>query len=151
MCPSAPGGPATRPIAKREAARREYESFDGSESASITLAATTVFQEVITFGGRPDSIIVDSSAAAIEFRFRDRGQPARAPIRVQAAGERRLQIGAEIVEARDPAGAGGQFVTATGRWASRSIDVRMQNAGPSRERYGLPPDAEATQILDPKH
>jgi hypothetical protein len=148
--PSTPGFPAERPTAQRPAANREVESFESAESGAITLAASTVFQEVITFGGRPDSIIIDASAAAIEVRFRNRGEAARAPIRVQGAGERRYQIMAEIVEARDPAGAGGQLVTATGRWASRAIDVRSNNPGPSRERPMLPASELAYQVDQPE-
>lgn len=146
MAPSTPGFPEPRASAQRPAGRREYESYDNAESAFITLAASTVFQEVITFGGRPESIIIDASAAAIEVRFSNRGQAPRAPVRLQHAGETRFQVAAEIVEARDPAGAGGQLVTAIGRYASGGIDVRNNFGGPSRERPSLPDESRATQI-----
>lgn len=144
--PSTPGYPVERPSAQRPAGRREYESFDQAESGNITLAASTAFQEVITFGGRPESIIIDVSAAGVEVRFRNRGTAAAAPVRIQAAGERRFQVTAEIVEARDPAGVGTQLVTATGRFASRQIDVRSNFPGPSRELPMLEDAARATQV-----
>lgn len=144
--PSTPTYPSCRPTAQHPAGGREYESFDQYESNSITLAASTVFQEVITFSGTPESIVVDVSAVNVEVRFRNRGEAAFSPIRIQSAGERRFQVRAQIVEARDPTGAGAQLVTATGRFASRSIAVRENRPGPSRERPMLPASELAEQV-----
>jgi len=144
--PSVPSYPTCRPTAQHPAAGREYESFDQYESASVTLAASAVFQEVLTFSGTPESIVVDVSAAGVEVRFRNRGEAAFSPILIQGAGERRFQVRAQIVEARDPAAGGGQLVTATGRFASRSIAVRENRPGPSRERPALPAGELAEQV-----
>jgi hypothetical protein len=147
--PSTPGFPPSRDTATRPASRREHQSFDGHDSGFLTLAASAAFQEVITFGGRPDSIVIDSTAAGINIRFRNRGEAPRGPIRLDSAGEKRFELSAEIVEAQDPTGAGGQIITATGRWASRGIDVRNNYPGPSRERPPFPEGEAATQIRQP--
>lgn len=150
MAPSTPGYPAERASAQRLAGGRDYESYDQVESNVITLAAGTAFQEVITFGGRPESILIDASAAGIDVRFRHRGEAPFAPSRILHAGETRFQVSAEIVEARDPAGAGGQLISVHGRFASRSIDTRQARPGPSRELPFLPETARATQVSTPE-
>jgi hypothetical protein len=146
MAPSAPGFPRPRESATRPASRREHQSFDGHDSGFLTLAAVATFQEVITFGGRPDSIVIDSTAAGINIRFRNRGEAPRNPIRLDSIGEKRFELSAEIVEAQDPTGAGGQIITATGRWASRGIDTRNNYPGPSRERPQFEAEEARTQI-----
>ena len=144
--PSTPGYPGERATAKRREAQRTGESFDWYESQRIVLAASTLFQEVITFSGRPESIILDTTATGVEFRLRHRGEAAGTPIRIEGIATRVLDVSAEIVEARDPAGAGGQGVTATGRFMSRGIDVRAHRAGPSRERVLAPAADLGTQV-----
>ena len=149
MCPSVPSYPAPRESAELPAGHREYESFDNYESQRIVLAASTAFQEVISFSGTPESIIIDATAAGIDVRFRNLGEAAPNFIRLEGAGERRFQLRARIVEARDPAGAGGQGITATGRYASRSIDVRADRAGPRRAGPMLGEISRATQSTTP--
>lgn len=146
MAPSAPGYPRERATAQRAEGRRTTESFDWYESARLVLAASTVFQEVISFSGRPDSIVLDATATGVEFRLRNRGGPPGSIIRIEGIAQRDLQVSAEIVEARDPAGAGGQGVTATGRWASRNIDERSNRGGPNRAKASLPQSELATQV-----
>jgi len=144
--PSAPPKIGERATAKRREPTRTSESFDWYESARIVLAAGTAFQEVVTFSGRPESIILDTTAVGVDFRLRHRGESAGSVIRIEGIATRVLDVSAEIVEARDPAGVGGQGVTATGRFMSRNIDVRAHRAGPSRERpLGLAEDL-STQI-----
>lgn len=86
------------------------------QSNTVTLSATTAWQEVIRFAGRPDRIDVAASAAGVEFRFRNRGESPTDALRVPNAAFHDTDISKEIVEARDSTGAGGQLVTAHGMW-----------------------------------
>ena len=94
--------------------------FPRVESRSATLAAVATFAEIARFSGRPDRIDLHSSAAGVEFRFRNRGQDATTGLVVRAAGSYETDASFELVEARDPAGAGGQLVTAVGYWQAES-------------------------------
>jgi len=94
--------------------------FPRYESRSATLAATTVFAEVARFSGRPDRVDLHSSAAGVEFRLRNRGQADNTGLIVRAAGSYETDASFELVEARDPAGAGGQLVTSVGYWQAES-------------------------------
>lgn len=90
------------------------------QSNTITLAATTTFQEVIRFAGRPDRVDYAASAAGVEVRFRNRGETVTDSIRVPNAQFHDTDLSKEIMEARDPTGAGGQLVTAHGMWIDRA-------------------------------
>lgn len=90
--------------------------FPRYEARTLTLAASTAFQEVARYSGRPDRIDLHSSAAGIEYRLRNRGESQEANLVSRAAGVYETDLSKEIVEARDPAGAGGQLVTAVGFW-----------------------------------
>jgi hypothetical protein len=92
------------------------ESYPRYQSATITLAATTAFQQVVLFSGRPDRVDVAASAAGVEIRLRNRGEENTDPIRTVNAAFHETAISKEIVEARDPTGAGGQIVTCHGMW-----------------------------------
>lgn len=144
--PSAPQLPTARPSAQRQAARREYESLDSYSSETTTMAAGTAFQRIATFNGRADRIRILVNAGVIHVRFGDRGRAAGAPINPIQSGLTLYDFGAEIVEARDPTGAGGMIVTVTGLYASRDIDVRDNRPGPSRERPFLPDVERAHQV-----
>lgn len=110
----------------RPAAGRDYGPgvvpgrFPRVESRSATLAASTTFQEIARFSGRPDRIDLGASAVGLEFRFRNRGQDATTGLVVRGVGQYETDASFELVEARDPAGGGGQFVTATGYWRDES-------------------------------
>jgi hypothetical protein len=88
--------------------------FPRYQSKSITLAANTSFQLVVQFAGRPDRIDVAASAAGVNFRFRNRGEPEGDALRVPNAAFHDTDISKDIVEAQDPTGAGGQICTAHG-------------------------------------
>lgn len=128
--PSVPSFPAVRKTANRPPGERDVPYFDSFEEANITLAATTNFQEVITFGGRPDRITVTTSGAVVDIRVRDRGAGPGRISRFIASSVADLYSPGEIVEARDSTGAGGQLVTARGYYASRNIDRREHVGGP---------------------
>ena len=98
-------------------AGRVSERFTRYQANTITLAASTEFQQVILFAGRPDRIDYSASAAGVEVRFRNRGESPTDAIRVPNAQFHDTDISKEIMEARDPTGAGGQLVTAHGMWA----------------------------------
>jgi hypothetical protein len=141
--PSTPGFPSERPNTQRRSGNREYESFDSYESGTTILPAGVVFTEVITFGGRPDSIEINCIGGPIEVRLRNRGMAAPAPVNIPANGTLNFRTAYEIVEARDPAGAGAQRVTAIGRYPSRHIDVRQNPSGP-RMRHATSEDFESS-------
>lgn len=90
--------------------------FPRYQSNTITLAASTAFQEVIRFSGRPDNIDLSASAAGVEYRFRNRGETVTDSIRAPGTAFHDTNLNKEIVEARDPTGTGGQTVTAHGTW-----------------------------------
>lgn len=94
------------------------ERFPRLDAQHATLAASAEFQEVARFSGRPDRIDLHSSAAGVEFRFRNRGQDATDGFPVRAAGLYETNASFDLVEARDPAAGGGQLVTAVGFWAA---------------------------------
>jgi hypothetical protein len=132
--PSVPGYPPER------------QSFDNIESFTATIGAGTTFVAVANFSGTPDSVRLAPLTGPIEFRLAFRGEAPGGPIRVDAANPLETNTRAQFVEARDPAGAGGQVVVVSGRYASRGIDVRQNRPGPSRERPYLPESAEARQV-----
>ena len=94
-------------------------SFPRYQSNTITLAATAAWQEVIRFAGRPSKIDIAATAAGVNFRLRNRGEPEADAIRVVNAAYHQTEISKEIVEAQDPAAGGGQIVTAHGMWVDR--------------------------------
>ena len=95
--------------------------FPRMESRSATLAASALFQEIARFSGRPDRIDLGASAVGVEFRFRNRGQDATTGLVIRGVGQYETDASFELVEARDPAAGGGQFVTAVGYWAAESV------------------------------
>jgi hypothetical protein len=95
-------------------------SFPRQQSKTATLAASTAFQEVVRFSGRPDRIDLHTSAIGVEFQYRNRGSDAVPGPVLRATGSYEADASFEIVEARDPAGAGGQLVTVTGYWKAES-------------------------------
>lgn len=107
--------PPHRPAGYPEAGRiaQRYQRY---QSASLTLAASTVFQRVALFAGRPDRIDIMASAANVEFRFRNRGEEQTDGVVIRTATTYETNLSKEIVEARDPAGTGGQFVSVLGMW-----------------------------------
>ena len=112
--------PPHRDIDPRDAGRVATR-FPRYQSATITLAASTAFQQVVLFSGRPDRIDVAASAAGVEIRLRNRGEENTDAIRIVNAAFHETDISKEIVEARDPAGAGGQIVTAHGMWTEAVV------------------------------
>lgn len=144
--PSTPGYPPERQSAQRPAALRGVESFDNIESFTATLPAGTAFTAVANFSGTPDSVRLAPRTGPIEFRLAFRGEAPGSPIAVDAANPLETGSRAQFVEARDPAGAGGQIVVVSGRYSSRGIDVRQNRPGPSRERPYLELSAGATQL-----
>jgi len=120
--PARPGEARGNP---RQTADRTYESFEWYESFTATLAAGTAFADAGAFSGRPDSILFQSNTAGIDVRFRNRGEAPGSPIRVNVTGTQTVAIAAEVVEARDPAGVGGQVLVVIGRFVHRSALHRI--------------------------
>jgi hypothetical protein len=112
--------PPNRPDARGYGSGVVPGSFPRYEARTATLAASTAFQEVARFSGRPDRVDLHSSAIGVEFRLRNRGQDQSANLVVRAAGPYETDASFELVEARDPAGAGGQLVTVVGYWKAES-------------------------------
>jgi hypothetical protein len=99
------------------------DSFPRYQSHTITLAATTAWQEVIRFAGRPVKVDIAASAAGVNFRLRNRGESEADAIRVVNAAFHETQVSKELVEAQDPTGAGGQVVTAHGMFTDAQISA----------------------------
>ena len=112
--------PDARPSIRDYGAGLVPGRFPRMESRSATLAASALFQEIARFSGRPDRIDLGSSAVGMEFRFRNRGQDATTGLVIRGVGQYETDASFELVEARDPAGGGGQFVTAVGFWSAES-------------------------------
>jgi hypothetical protein len=91
-------------------------SYPRYQANTITLAATTAWQTVVRFSGRPNRIDVAASAAGVNFRLRNRGETDPDSIRIVNAAFHETNISKDIVEAQDPTGAGGQIVTCHGMW-----------------------------------
>lgn len=144
--PSTPGYPPERQAAERPAAGRETESFDNVEAFTATLPAGTAFTSIADFSGTPDSVHLLALTGPVDVRLAFRGESPGRSIRIAANVPMETRARAQFVEARDPAGAGGQIVIVTGRWSSRAIDVRQNRPGPSRERPFLPESSRATQV-----
>jgi len=128
--PSTPSLPSARAEAERPTGRREYESFEWYEVLRGVAQGTVAFNEVGTFSGRPDSIIIEVITASVEIRFRNRGEAPGSVALFTTAGVREFHVSAEIVEMRDPGFGGGQVVLAIGRYASRAIERRQSRRGP---------------------
>jgi hypothetical protein len=144
--PSTPGYPQGRETASRVPSRREYESYDWYESATLVLAANALFQEVVTFSGKAERVTVQISAVPVNLRFRYRGEAGGTPIRLGAIGSHDFRVTTEIVEVQDAAGAGGQTITVTGHHPARGIDIRQNRPGPLREPQTLADTGRARQI-----
>ncbi len=115
--PALPGEARGTP---RQTADRTYESFEWYESFMFTVPAGTTFVDAGAFSGRPDSIQFQVSAIGTDVRFRNRGEAPGATIRVNVTGTQNIAVAAEVVEIRDPAGAGGQVIVVIGRFVHRS-------------------------------
>lgn len=144
--PSVPERVAARPGAIRPAPRRTAETFESVESFRTILAAGTTFATVSQFSGRPDSIFVAAIGGPVDVRFRYRGEAAPGFAQIPANQNIEFKVGAEIVEARDPGGGGGQALLVTGRYLSRDIDVRETREGPTRSDSFFPKTEWATQV-----
>jgi hypothetical protein len=95
--------------------------FPRYQSAVLTLAAVSTFQQVVAFAGRPANITLAASAAGLNWRLRNRGEEGLDSIRVLSTNPLVLYISKEIVEVQDPTGAGGQIVSASGMWTDADI------------------------------
>jgi hypothetical protein len=147
---SAPRYPDPVRTARRKNPNREYQSYDWYESSILTLAANTTFQEVARFSGRPDAITVQTGTAGVNVRLRNRGAAAGTSIRLAVTGTQALDVTAEIVEAQDPAGAGGQVIVAVGKFGSHGIDTRENFPGPVRDPVDSPTELRAVQAYWPR-
>jgi len=112
--------PPARPDVRDYGAGNIPGKYPRYDAKTATLAASAVFQEVARFSGRPDRIDLHASAAGVEFRMRNRGQDVSSALVVRTLGPYETDASFELVEARDPAGAGGQLVTVVGYWKAES-------------------------------
>lgn len=97
----------------------EYQQADrhaSYQTGSLTLAASTAFQTVITFGGAADEVDLRASAAGVEWRLGRRGRTPYDAFTADNTRDQHFTVPVETVEARDPAGAGGQVVRVIGRF-----------------------------------
>src|SRR6266545_125227 len=115
-----PGYPANRPEVRDYGPGVVPGRFPRYDAKTATLAASAAFQEVARFSGRPDRIDLHASAAGVEFRMRNRGQDVSSALVVRTLGPYETDASFELVEARDPAAAGGQLVTVVGYWKAES-------------------------------
>jgi len=96
------------------------EKFGRYETVQAVLGATTAFTELGRFSGIPDQVDVWASAAGLDVRLRDTAFPEESAVRTIANDWVRNVAARRVVEARDPAGAGGQTVSVVGKWAEPS-------------------------------
>lgn len=124
--PAAEG--SSRATAPPAPASREYESHDWYEEFLFTIPAGTAFVEAGRFSGIPDSLLVRTNLSSVDVRLRRDAGPAGDAIRIRVAEPTELLFGARIVEARDPAGVGGQAIFVQARFASKQIAIRQLQA-----------------------
>lgn len=117
--------------------RREYETLDWYEELLFLIPAGAAFVEAGRFATRPDKIVVRTNLSSVEIRLRPRGGAPGDFIRVRVAEPLTFPTGAEVVEARDPAGVGGQTIFITGLYNSKQPHIRALGAAPM-------PEAETT-------
>jgi hypothetical protein len=96
------------------------EKFGRYETVQAVLGATTTFTELGRFSGTPDQVDIWASAAGLDVRLRDTAFPEESAVRTIANDWVRNVAARRVVEARDPAGAGGQTVSVVGKWAEAS-------------------------------
>jgi len=96
------------------------EKFGRYETVQGVIPAGTAFSEIGRFSGTPDQVDVWASAAGLDVRFADTATPEESAVRTIANDWVRNVAARRIVQARDPAGAGGQTVSVLGKWAESS-------------------------------
>lgn len=148
--PCTPPAVGARREAERPTARREYESFDWYEAATLVVPITGVFTEVITFSGMPDSIQLHTGSASTQYRLRNPGEPPGSQLFFEANTTIDLKMGARIVEAANPTAAAGLRVNVTGRYGSRNIDRRTSRRGPLASDVRAR-DQGAPEQLEPRY
>lgn len=118
--PHAAGFPPSRGEAPRvPAAEPTYDQHGGYESFNVSVPAPGSLVEVCRFSGIPDSVILSTSGPDLEVRFRRRGGPPGDFILIAGAPRGDVVCTGEIVEARDPAAAGGIQLRVLARYSRR--------------------------------
>lgn len=87
------------------------------QTISAVIPAGTAFSELGRFAGTPDNIDLWASAAGMEVKLADVALNEDGFFNTQANANFRTYMTRRIVLARDPAGTGGQTITAVGKWA----------------------------------
>lgn len=127
--PSAPPAVAPRAVTVRVRGARTYQSYAWYDARRVAVPAGTAFSEVTRFPGRPDALILTSTATNMRFRVRNLTEPAGEIIATGSEGTLELPFGADIVEVQDPTGVGGQIVSVVGLYASRSFARQPDHGG----------------------
>jgi len=128
--PGASGTLAEASTVPTGAGRREYETLDWYEELLFLIPAGAAFVEAGRFATRPDKIIARTNLSSVEIRLKPRGGAPGDFLRLRVAEPITFPTGAEIIEARDPAGAGGQTIFITGLYNSKQPAVRALGAAP---------------------
>lgn len=115
------GYPQARPAPPAPAGARSFESYEWYEARRPTLAAGTAFVEVARFSGRPDRIEIQSGSSDVEVRLSRRGEAPGDPVRIVSIGAVDFGAGADLVEARDVNGVGGQSVLIMGFYGTAGV------------------------------
>jgi len=120
------GYPNARPVEQYGGVpQANYDLGWWYETINFTTLAGTAFAEAGRFSGRPDSVTVHTSGPTTDIRFRRRGGPPGDSISVDGTGPMEIGASGEILEARDPAGAGGTAVRAVGRFSRYDVPCRL--------------------------
>lgn len=116
--PSHHGYPAPR---LREAGPEPVttEKFGRYEATAGFVAVADTDTEVITFSGRPDSIVLQARVADALVTLRSRAGSETHVIPVVAGAPVETHIAREVVIARERVAAGGAELSVIGKWAER--------------------------------
>jgi hypothetical protein len=102
------------------------DSFGWFEEFSAVAPAGTTFVEAFRFSGRPDGIHLATSGGVLDVRLRPRGGSPSTAYNITDQQKSEMQATGEIVEFRDPSGAGGTTLYGTGRFVRAGVEPRRR-------------------------
>lgn len=117
------GYPAPREAYSRSAGPAAGIRYERAQGSGQVTAADTI-STLILFSGRPDSIVLTAHENGAIFTLSDKLGRDSVEILLGADASHETFIGYEKVQVRNHAAGSNAHVSATGKWAERSGDLR---------------------------